>query len=101
MAGLGRCVQRVIGKGYILDGYGVYGPAIHHSDSRQVSNLDGGSAATARARGDGARCRCDTTAAWCQGSRTADVKGRARADEVDKGHLTGSCGDDFLSRYCE
>lgn len=30
--------------GYILDGCGFDGQAIHHSDSRQVLNLDGGSA---------------------------------------------------------
>lgn len=30
--------------GYVLDGSGVDGQAIHHSDSRQVLNLDGGSA---------------------------------------------------------
>lgn len=30
--------------GYILDGCAVDGQAIHHSDSRQVLNLDGGSA---------------------------------------------------------
>lgn len=30
--------------GYILDGCTVDGQAIHHSDSRQVLNLDGGSA---------------------------------------------------------
>jgi hypothetical protein len=31
---------------YILDGYIPDGQAIHHSDSRQVLNLDGGSAVT-------------------------------------------------------
>lgn len=35
-----------LGMVYILDGYIPDGQAIHHSDSRQVLNLDGGSAVT-------------------------------------------------------
>ena len=53
--GVGRAVQWDVWA-YILDGDNVDGQAIHHSDRRQVLNLDGGSATTRMEDGGWMQC---------------------------------------------
>ena len=82
---------------YILDRYIGDGQAIHHSDSRQVLNLDGGSAVTGRVGGmdddDGY-----PLGLWLHDDQSGQTDGAAVCWMVSDSRvarvvgLTGSCG---------
>jgi hypothetical protein len=73
---VGLCLYRsVSGMAYILSGCIPDGQAIHHSDSRQVLNLDGGSAVGDDGAGMDDGDEGYTAGLWLHGDRSRQADG--------------------------